>query len=60
LTHPSNDERLDDVAWFDSVVKLGPNSSVEYVVDPRYQDHDAALELSRALSRYLATTLEAH
>jgi hypothetical protein len=49
LTHPSDDTRLDGVAWFDSVVKLLPNEAVEYLVDPRHQHHDAALELSRAM-----------
>lgn len=49
LTHPSDDDRLDGVAWFDSVVRLLPNGSVEYLVDPRYEHHDAALELTRAL-----------
>ncbi len=53
LTHPSDDNRLDGVAWFDSVVKLQPNGSVEYLLDPRYEHHDAALELSRALGTYL-------
>lgn len=53
LTHPSDDARLDGVAWFDSVVKLRANGEVEYLVDPRYGHHDAALELSRALSAYL-------
>jgi hypothetical protein len=53
LTHPTDDERLDAVAWFDSVVKLQPGGAVEYLVDPRYGHHDAALELGRVLSRYL-------
>ncbi|MDQ3676335.1 MAG: hypothetical protein M3401_05955 [Actinomycetota bacterium] len=52
LTHPSDNSRLDGVAWFDSVVKLLPNGAVEYLVDPRYEHHDAALELSRALAAY--------
>lgn len=53
LTHPSDDNRLDGVAWFDSVVRLLPNGSVEYLVDPRHEHHDAALELIRALGTYL-------
>ena len=53
LTHPSDDKRLDDVAWFDSLLRVGSNGSVEYLVDPRYEHHDAAIELSRALSIYL-------
>ena len=46
--------------WFDSVVKVGPHGSVEYLVDPRYQHHNAAIELSEALSKYLAADLPAH
>jgi hypothetical protein len=57
VTHPSDDDRLDNVAWFDSVVRLAPSGPVEYLVDPRYQDHDAALELSRALLTYLEAAL---
>lgn len=53
LTHPSDDRRLDDVAWFDAVVKLQPGGGVEYLVDPRYGHHEAALELGRALRSYL-------
>lgn len=53
LTHPSDDARLDDVAWFDSVVKLRPDGDVDYLVDPRYSDHDKALEFSSQLCGYL-------
>ncbi len=65
LTHPSDDNRLDGVAWFDSVVKLLPNGAVDYLVDPRYdlvdpryEHHDAVLELSRALATYLQIGLQ--
>ena len=57
LTHPSDDNRLEGVARFDSVVRLLPNGSVEYLVDPRYEHHDAALKLSRALETYLQPDL---
>jgi hypothetical protein len=53
VTHPSDDNRLDAVAWFDSVVKLRPNGEVEYLVDPRYEHHHAALELCRVLRTYV-------
>jgi hypothetical protein len=59
LTHPSDDERLDGVAWFDAVVKLQPDGAVEYLVDPRYSHHDAALEFIHALSRYLEREVQA-
>jgi hypothetical protein len=42
LTHPSDDARLDNVAWFSALVRLRGNGSVEYLFDPRYGDHDAA------------------
>ena len=57
LTHPSDDNRLDGVAWFHSVVRFLPNGSVEYLVDPRHKHHDAALELIRALGTYLQADL---
>ncbi|MCA1708385.1 MAG: hypothetical protein LC808_35955 [Actinobacteria bacterium] len=53
LTHPSDDKRLDDVAWFDAVVTLRPSGDVEYLVDPRYEQHAAALDFSRVLADYL-------
>jgi hypothetical protein len=53
LTHPSDDKRLDGVAWFDAVVRLRPRGEVEYLVDPRYDQHDAALALGRALRSFL-------
>ena len=53
LTHPSDDKRLDNVAWFDAVVRLLPHGAVEFVVDPRYRHHDAAVGLSAALWSYL-------
>jgi hypothetical protein len=50
---PSDDARLDGVAWFDAVVELRSSGAVEYLVDPRYGHHDAALDLGRVLFRYL-------
>ena len=57
LTHASNDARLDDVAWFSSLVRLGVDGSVECLVDPRYQHHDAAEELAEAVLGYLRAGL---
>jgi hypothetical protein len=42
LTHPSDDTRLDNFAWFSSVVNLGPAGQVEYLIDPR--THQAGVE----------------
>jgi hypothetical protein len=55
LTHASDDARLDDAAWFEGLVLLGTSGygSVEYLVDPRYQHHDAAEALAAALLAYL-------
>lgn len=47
LTHPSDDDRLDDMAWFNAVVNLKADGSVEYLVDPRYGHHDAVLSTCR-------------
>ncbi|MGW5452280.1 hypothetical protein [Nocardia sp. NPDC003979] len=53
LAHPSDDARLDDVNWFSALVRLRNDGSVEYLLDPRYQHHDAAMALSDALIGYL-------
>lgn len=58
LTHTSDDARLDDVAWFDAHIRLKPDGSVEYLVDSRYQHHDAALVLGDAVLAYLRRSLE--
>lgn len=57
LTHASNDARLDDVAWFSSLVRLGSDGSVEYLVDPRYEHHQAAEDLAEALLAFLRAGL---
>lgn len=53
LTHVKDNAYLDDVAWFDAHIKLNPDGSVEYLVDSRYQHHDAALALGAAVLAYL-------
>lgn len=53
LTHPNDNDELDAVAWFSSVVNLKSDGSVEDLVDPRYEQHDAALAYSAALTTYL-------
>ena len=58
LTHLDDTDRLDRFATFAAAVDLLPNGEVKYLVDPRYGHHDAALELSRALSDYLRRTLK--
>lgn len=59
LTHASDDERLDDVAWFSAVVRLGSTSpgSVEYLVDPRYRHHEATEAFASAILSYLRAGL---
>lgn len=57
LTHASNDARLDDVAWLSALVRLRSNGSVDYLVDPRAQHHDAAETLAAALLSYLRAGL---
>jgi hypothetical protein len=53
LTHASDDDRLDDVAWFESLVRMLPGGRVEYLVDPRDEQHDAALALADAVLTFL-------
>lgn len=53
LTHASDDPRLDDVGSFSELVRLRDNGDVVYLVDPRYQHHDAAEALAGALLLFL-------
>lgn len=53
LTHPNDNDDLDDVAWFSSAVKLKPDGSVEELVDPRYEQHEVATGYHLALAAYL-------
>lgn len=53
LTHPSNDARLDRYATFSSGVLLHPDGSVEKLVDPRYEQHDAAIAFATLIRNYL-------
>lgn len=53
LTHVKDTAHLDDVAWFDAHIRFKPDLSVEYLVDSRYQHHDAALALGEAVLAYL-------
>jgi hypothetical protein len=59
-THPSDDARLDDVVSLSAAVRLKPvyRGGVTYLVDPRYQHHDAALELLTAIETYLREHLQ--
>lgn len=53
LTHPNDNDELDEVAWFSSAVKLKPDNSVEELVDPRYGQHEVATAYHLALAKYL-------
>jgi hypothetical protein len=53
LTHPNDNDELDDVAWFSSLVRLTGFGGVQDLVDPRYGHHDAAMAYSEALRAFL-------
>ncbi|MFI5590080.1 hypothetical protein ACIA5G_33885 [Amycolatopsis sp. NPDC051758] len=55
LTHPNDNDELDEVAFFSAVVKLQSDGSAQYLVDPRYQHHDAAVAYHKALTSFLRT-----
>lgn len=59
LTHPTDTDQLDEVAWFSSVMKLKPGGDVEYLIDPRYQHHDIAIAYTEALTTYLRDGIKA-
>lgn len=58
ITHPSDDARLDDVAWFSMLVELKPGGGVEYLVDPQYAHHGAAEKLATTLLEFLRSGLQ--
>lgn len=58
LTHPNDNDELDEVAFFSSVVKLKPDGSVLQLADPRYQQHDEAMAYHSALMSYLRTRVK--
>lgn len=53
LTHPNDNDKLDEVAWFSSAVKLKPDGTVEELVDPRYRHHEVAMKYHAELTSYL-------
>jgi hypothetical protein len=58
LTHPNDNDELDEVAWFSSAVKLKPGGSVEGLVDPRYEQHEVAIDYHLALATYLRARIQ--
>jgi hypothetical protein len=59
LTHASDDARLDDVGSFSAVVRFLDFGKVEYLVDPRFQHHEAATALADELLAFLRARLRA-
>lgn len=59
ITHPSDNDELEEVAWFSSAVKLKPDGRVEQLVDPRYDQHDVAMAYHSALTSYLGARVQA-
>lgn len=57
LVHIVDRDHLDDVMWFESVVRRLPGGRVEYLVDPRYGHHDAAVALVEQLAGFLRARL---
>jgi hypothetical protein len=58
LTHPSDNDLLDDVVWLGALVRLKSDGSVEYLIDARYQQHEAAEELAATLLDFLREGLK--
>lgn len=59
LTHlDGKPDSLQGVTWFDSVVRLEPGGAVTYMVDPRYDHHEALEALYEALTGYLGPLVE--
>lgn len=58
LTHPNDNDELDEVAWFSSAVKLKPDGNVEELVDPRYEHHEVATAYHSELTSYLRARVQ--
>jgi len=48
VTHVEDNRGADDITYFGDAVRLLPGGRVEYVVDPRYSQHDRLGEVGAA------------
>ena len=55
VTHVADNRGADDVIYFGEAVRLRPGGGVEYLVDPRYEHHDALGRLVDAVEAALLT-----
>lgn len=55
VTHVEDNRGADDVVYFGEAVRLRPGGRVEYLVDPRYRQHDLLATLVRATETALLT-----
>ena len=55
VTHVEDNRGADDIVYFGDAVRLLPNGGVEYVVDPRYRQHDLLARLVAATEAALLT-----
>jgi hypothetical protein len=58
-THVEDNRGADDVVYFGDAVRLLPGGRVEYVVDPRYRQHDLLARLVAAAEAALLTLASA-
>jgi len=58
LTHPNDNDALDEVAWFEAAVKLKPGGGFEALVDPGYELHEVAIAYHLALATYLRARIQ--
>jgi hypothetical protein len=55
VTHVEDNRGADDITYFTDAVRLLPGGRVEYVVDPRYHQHDLLGALVAAAEAALRT-----
>lgn len=55
VTHVEDNRGADNITYFGEAVRLLPGGSVEYVVDPRYHQHDLLGELVAAAEAALSS-----
>ncbi len=57
LTHADDTARLDTVGRMQALIRYEPNGAVVYLVDPRYEQHDAAESLAATQLVFLRSGL---
>jgi hypothetical protein len=58
LTHPNDNDEMEGFMWFSSLVMNDGYGNPQNLVDPRYEQHQAAMAYSKALTDYLSGVIK--